>query len=211
MRIKEIFRAIKGNGLSQGKPAIFVIIGDENEKEMSVDEVYNSLNVNDNSLIVFDGICDPLLYQQDLFGLIWLIYRHNEDCYFEIETTGMVSLHTDFFGFASSPSILRFNVSPQLLKSLEDKNWALDANFMVDVYESIVRSKSIFKFSVKQAGDFIDIGKFCEIYKIPRYAVWVTGVGGIGYQLEDMAMISLHCLANGYNYSLDLRKELHVS
>jgi len=63
-----------------------------------------------------------------------------------------------------------------------------------------MRIKKIF-IEVNNPRDFIDIGKFCKCYKVPRQMVWVSGEGSIENQLEDMAMISSHCLANGYNYS----------
>lgn len=53
---------------------------------------------------------------------------------------------------------------------------------------------------VNNPRDFIDIGKFCKRYKVPRQMIWVLGEGSIKNQLEKSSMISSHCLANGYNY-----------
>lgn len=53
---------------------------------------------------------------------------------------------------------------------------------------------------VNNPRDFIDIGKFCKRYKVPRQLVWVSGGGSIENQLKKSPMISSHCLANSYNY-----------
>lgn len=170
--------------------------------ELGVDEVRAGLNVKDCNLTVI-GKEVWECHQADLINLMSDVLEFYSLHIFEIEVDGNSPLSDAFFEFSEIYVGYRYIVSPNLIDSLEYKKWIIDGDFIVDILDESM-SIPVIRFEVNTPSDFIEIGRFCSEYEIPRYAVWVQPMqlyrDSEGNLEKKNEWIYLHCLQNNYNY-----------
>lgn len=199
MKINEIFYSIQGEGMSVGKPRLFIRFSGCSLKCKFCDTKYHiknhELNKKDETLLKkYKDWCitggEPMLFQSDICKLINK-YKPNS---VEIETNGTIP----FYNTSLIDRVNYFNISPKEARFQKDATTFLVKPKLLEYfqYNFIVK----FVYSDKSSRFFIQ--KIIKNYAIPKCCVWIMPEGKDKKTLEKHTKeVWEYCLKNNYNFS----------
>ena len=228
LSISEMFGpTVQGEGVSTGKPALFVRLGlcnldcvwcdtpytwDWKGKngtpydrkveltDMTVDYVVQWASQHDTKLVVISG-GEPLVQGATLAVLIEMLLDIGKDV--EIETNGTISpkLHLEYVS-----DQIRFNVSPKIDCSGVD----LNKSIKLDVLEEFVALPySTFKFVVKTDQDIERVQDIVQWTDMPDDRVWLMPEG-VDTQTISTSLPYVIEQAVANNYHVTTRLHVHA-
>ncbi|MFC1730940.1 7-carboxy-7-deazaguanine synthase QueE [candidate division KSB1 bacterium] len=199
MLINEIFYSIQGEGLSVGKPAVFVRLGGCNlkckwcdtkyawhpkysdNKSWSIEKIIKEVKKYSCKHLVITG-GEPLLQQDEIKVLLSRLKGYNV----EIETNG--SIACKIFGL-----IEQINCSPKLKNS---------GNLPYLLRVKPDNKKVLYKFVVQNREDFHEISTFIRKNKIPKEKVYLMPEGATRDTILKRSKWLIEiCKKEGYNFS----------
>lgn len=214
----EIFHSLQGEGISLGKPAVFVRLALCNLRCHWCDTSYTwkwpykdssryllSIPPREVARLISDFPCthlvitggEPLLQCDKIVELMELLPYHT----LEIETNGTLIPSPELDSRAS-----QYNVSPKLLHSGNPSKTALKA----EALRWFTRcDKSWFKFVVNQTEDINEVAEWEQAHNIPHDRILLMPRGTTPEELnETLPMLAEECLKR--NYRLTDRLHIHL-
>ncbi len=216
LAVNEIYPAFQGEGRNAGMPCVILRLAGCNLhcswcdtrfawdwsqysakdelRPMTVTEVYEALQSYwPHNLVISGG--EPMLQQRSVAILTERL--HAEKWHTEIETAGTIAPKT-------TEMVKQFNVSPKLCNSGN----AMNDRLVPDALRALVLSnRAIFKFVVKESGDFLEVDDLVRRFAIPYPLVYIMPEGTDAKTLNTRAAeLADDIRARGYN----LAQRLHV-
>ena len=200
MILNEIFYSVQGEGLNAGAPAVFVRFGNCNLKctwcdtkytwdsdvqdnfEASLDRVFEKIRKYPQcKLLVITG-GEPMLQQ----SVISAIRHEFPDYYIEVETNGSIAPQPK-----CEQAVDLFTVS---YKTSNSGNAP---------YELKTRNeKCVYKFVICREGDFDEIEKVIQRYKLPAGKIFLMPEGATREEvLKKQPFVLKQCKKAGYRFS----------
>lgn len=171
MRISEIFYSLQGEGISLGKPVVFLRLSGchlrcvwcdskftwdlKSGKDMSIEEIIKEIKKFPTKHLVITG-GEPLIQQSGLKELLQKL----PDYYIEMETSGSLKSHLNDY-------INHYNCSPKLSNS-ENKEIR---------FEPLPEEKTYYKFVVSSEENLVEIKNFIKKNQIKKDHVFLMPEG----------------------------------
>jgi len=203
MKVCEIFSSIQGEGVTCGRPAVFLRLAGCNlnckwcdtkyhihGKDLTSSQVISSIKkFNISHLVVTGG--EPLLQQRELINL-----AHNlSDFIIEIETNSTImpdTLLRDYVNY--------WNVSPKLSNSGDSPDYLYTHWEIVNFFKE--NKNSIFKFVVEKEKDLEEIIQFEKVFNIPKEKIFLMPQARTKYELsKNIPKVAKWALENKFNLS----------
>ncbi len=206
MKINEIFYSIQGEGISAGKPRLFIRLSGCNLRCNFCDTKYHikgrEINKTDQKLLEkYDEWCitggEPLLQQQAIMDLIDRYSPYKV----EIETNGTIIPEPRIFSH-----INQWNISPKE-KRFQPKQCNPEPVFLTD--SMLSEKNTIVKFVYSDLASRKFIKETIKKYNVPDKCVWIMPEGQTKKEQEQKAkQVWSWCLLMGYNFSPRLQVNL---
>jgi len=218
--VNEIFPAIQGEGMSIGKPVLFVrfygcnlkcewcdssyaIEGGEH-KDYTLDELMK--NIRDNCMglnrIVFTG-GEPMIY----LNKYDIINRLPKDTLFfniEIETNGLLLDAGKITDWYEQKFPIQYNISPKFFKGWQEKYLTKPMYAIFATVERFSQLKFVMENKTEQLRKdcIANIKEFIDYHMVDKQNVYIMTEGVTREeQLANMATDIDFCLKEGYNYT----------
>lgn len=222
LSVSEIFGVtLQGEGVSQGKPAMFLRLGlcnldcswcdtpytwdwtgkngtaydkAKEVQRMALQSIIYRMPTDCNRLVITGG--EPMVQQTQLLLLMQLLRDQRSHYAVEIETNGTIVPDAGWRDFD-----VQFNVSPKLANS----GIAYERRINIETLKQYATHQASFKFVVEGEQCIEQIADIADAVPIKRTDIWLMPQGRTAKEiLEPLDWLFTTCVANRYNLSTRL-------